>query len=101
MGAHENLGVLCDAQAISADATASENTIDLAQTTPKLGVGQHAPYLCIRTAVAPTDAADTLAIELQSDADDGAGAPVAAYRGSRGVLNWASQGQHGSPGPLH
>ena len=80
MGAHEILGVLSDAQAISANATASTNTIDLGQTTPKIGVGQHAPFLCIRTAVAPTAvSADTLAIELQSDADDGAGAPVGTW----------------------
>jgi len=79
MGAHEALGVFSDAQEITADDTASTNTIDLAQTSPKIGVGQHAPYLCIRTAVAPTNTADTLSIELQTDADDGAGAPVGTW----------------------
>lgn len=80
MGAHEILGVLCDAQQIDSDATPSENTIDLGQTVPKIGVGQHAPYLCIRTAVAPTAASgDTLAIELQSDADNGSGVPAGSW----------------------
>ena len=80
MGAFENLGVLCDAQEISADDTASTNTIDLAQTKPKIGVGQHSPFLCIRTAVAPTAASnDTLSIELQTDADNGAGAPAGTW----------------------
>lgn len=79
MGAHETLGIFSDAQQISADNTASTNTIDLAQTIPKIGVGQHAPYLCIRTSVAASDAADTFAIELQSDADDGAGAPAGSW----------------------
>jgi hypothetical protein len=79
MGAYDNLGVLSDAQAISADDTASTNTIDLRQTKPKIGVGQHSPYLCIRTAVAPTDASDTLSIELQTDADDGSGDPAGTW----------------------
>lgn len=79
MGAHEKLGVFSDAQEISSDNTASTNTIDLVQTVPKLGVGQHAPYLCIRTAVDPTESGDTFAIELQSDADDGAGAPAGSW----------------------
>lgn len=81
MGAHEVLGKFCEDQDISADATASTNTIDLAQTTPKIGVGQHAPYLCIRTNNIDNLAAsnDTLAIELQSDADDGAGDPVGTW----------------------
>ncbi len=80
MGAHEILGVLCDVQQIDADNTPSANTIDLGQTVPKIGVGQHAPYLCIRTAVAPTAVSnDTLAIELQSDADDGLGEPAGSW----------------------
>ena len=80
MGAHEVLGIFSDSQQISADDTASSNTIDLVQTIPKLGVGSHSPYLSIRTAVAPTAASnDTLAIELQSDADDGAGAPAGSW----------------------
>lgn len=79
MGAHENLGVLSDAQEISADDTVSTNTINLRQAKPKIGVGQHSPFLCIRTAVAPTDLADTLSIELQTDADDGAGDPAGTW----------------------
>ena len=81
MGAHETLGkfTASGGQSISADDTASSNTIDLAQTTPKIGVGEHAPYLCIRTNTAPTNTGDTLSIELQSDADDGLGAPVGTW----------------------
>lgn len=83
MGAHEVLGKFSSSQEITADDTASTNTIDLAQTTPKIGVGQHAPYLCIRVAVVPDAAAiagpDSLSIELQSDADDGAGDPVGTW----------------------
>lgn len=80
MGAHETLGIFSDNQEISTDDTASTNTIDLAQTIPKIGVGSHSPYLAIQTAVAPTAASnDTLAIELQSDADDGAGAPAGSW----------------------
>lgn len=80
MGAHEVLGVLSDAQEISADDTASTNTIDLEQASPKIGVGQHAPYLVIKTAVAPTAVSnDTLSIELQTDADDGLGAPAGTW----------------------
>lgn len=82
MGAHDVLGIftLAGGQTIDADDTASTNTIDLAQTVPKIGVGQHAPYLCIRTNTAPTAVSgDSLAIELQSDADDAAGAPVGSW----------------------
>ena len=79
MGAHETLGVLCDAQEISVDATASSNTIDLVKTIPKIGVGEHAPYLCIRTAVAATEAGDTLSIEVQTDADNGSGGPAGSW----------------------
>ncbi len=82
MGAYDVVGqfTVDGGQSISADDTASTNTIDLAQTVPKIGVGQHAPYLCIRTNTAPTAVSgDTLAIELQSDADDGNGAPVGSW----------------------
>ena len=82
MGAHDVLGIftLDGGQTISADDTVSTNTIDLVQTVPKIGVGQHAPYLNIRTNTAPTAVSgDSLAIELQSDADDGAGAPVGSW----------------------
>lgn len=80
MGAHEALGVLSDAQEISSDNTASTNTINLAQIKPQQGVGQHAVHLCIRTSVAPTAVSnDTLAIEVQTDADDGDGAPAGSW----------------------
>ena len=81
MGAHDILGIftVADGQSISSDNTPSTNTIDLVQSTPKIGVGQHAPYLCIRTNTAPTNTGDTLSIELQSDADDGLGAPVGTW----------------------
>ena len=78
MGAHSNLGVLSDAQAISADDTASESTIDMAVANPQFGVG-HPIFLCIRTNTAPTDAADTISIEVQHDVDDGAGAPAGSW----------------------
>jgi len=82
MGAHENLGVFSDDQDISADNTASTNTIDLAQpNAPRMGVGQHAPLLCIRTNNIDNLAAsnDTLSIELQADDDDGAGDPTGTW----------------------
>ena len=80
MGAHDALGVFSDAQSIAA-AAASTNTVDLEQSSPKIGVGQHAPYLCIRSAAVPSVAAltDTLSIEFQTDADDGAGAPAGTW----------------------
>lgn len=77
MGAHSNLGVFSDAQEITA-AAASTHTIDMAVTNPQFGVG-HPIYLCIRTAVAPTNTADTLSIEVQLDADDGAGDPAGVW----------------------
>ncbi|HCX88615.1 MAG TPA: hypothetical protein DG761_11375 [Gammaproteobacteria bacterium] len=66
MGAFDNLGRLCESQAISADDTASEDTIDLVDVASQVGVGTPV-YLNIRTAVAPTDTADTLSIEVQVD----------------------------------
>lgn len=78
MGAHETIGVFSDAQEISADDTASTNTIDMAVANPQFGVGE-SPFLCIRTAVAPTNTGDTLSIEVQHDVDDGAGAPAASW----------------------
>lgn len=80
MGAHENLGVFSDAQVIAA-AAASTNTIDLDQpNAPRIGVGDHAPYLCIRVAVPNTaEPADTISIELQADDDDGSGDPTGTW----------------------
>ena len=78
MGMYSNLGVFSDAQDIAA-AGASTNTIDLKQTYPKIGVGQHAPYLCVRLADPSTTEADSMSIELQCDADDGAGEPAGVW----------------------
>lgn len=77
MGAHETIGVLSDSQEISADDTASSNTLDLAVANSGLGVG-YPIHLCIRTAVAPTQTADTLSIEVQGDTDS-AGAPSGSW----------------------
>lgn len=67
MGAYSNLGVFHTAATlITAGGEYSANFIDLAAAVPKIGVGQHAPYLCIRTAVAPTALTDTLSIELRA-----------------------------------
>ena len=82
MGAHENLGVFEDSSVTTAGIAAareSTNTIDLGQAQPAIGVGQNAPYLCIRTAAAPTTAADSISIELQADADDGDGSPTGTW----------------------
>jgi hypothetical protein len=87
MGAHSNLGVFSDAQAITADDTASTNTIDMAVTNPQFGVG-HPIYLCIRTNTAPTDTGDTLSIEVQVDSAVAFGSPVIVFMplvGANGV----------------
>jgi len=69
MGMYSNLGTLHTADtAITAGGEYSENFIDLAVAAPKIGVGQHAPYLCIRTAAVPTSLTDTLSIELRASA---------------------------------
>lgn len=65
MGAFPNIGNFSDAQAISA-AAASTDYVDLAVARSGIGVGTPV-FLCIRTAVAPTQAADTLSIEVQQD----------------------------------
>lgn len=72
MGAHSNLGVFEDYSAVTAGITqarASTNDIDMVKVLHSMGAGQHAPYLCIRTAKAPSDATDTLSIELQCHED--------------------------------
>ena len=79
MGMHENLGVFCDAQAISANGTWSTGAIDTGVVKSQLGVGAYAPVLCIRTAVAPTQAGDTLAIELRTSATLNIDSPTAPY----------------------
>jgi len=76
MGAHETIGVFSDYQTINTD-EASTNTIDMAVTNPQFGVG-HPIYLCIRTALAPTNTGATLSIELQLD-DDSSGAPEGVW----------------------
>ena len=75
MGSMDNLGIFSDAQAITA-AAASTNYIDLGVTTPQIGVGKNAPCLCIKTNTAPTDAGDTLSIEIQNDGDSAFGSAV-------------------------
>lgn len=79
MGMHENLGVFCDAQEISVNGTWSTGAIDTAQAKNNLGVGAHAPVLCIRTAIAPTQAGDTLAIELRTSTTLNISSPTAPY----------------------
>ncbi len=68
MGAYSNLGIFQDALTEIDASGLSENMIDLGVTVPKIGVGQHAPYLCIRSVTPSTTAADTLSIELQCSA---------------------------------
>lgn len=70
MGAHSNLGVFSDAQSIAA-AGYSTNFIDLGVVKSKIGVGKPI-YLCIRTNTAPTQAEDTLSIELRCSATNDA-----------------------------
>jgi len=65
MGAYDELFDLSDAQEITADA-ASTNYIDMEVVKSQLGVGGDV-WLCIRTNTAPTDAADTIAIQLECD----------------------------------
>lgn len=90
MGAYSNLGDLSTAQVVNADVY-SEYYIDMAVTIPKLGVGQHAPYLCIRTAVIPTDLADSLSIEVRCsgsiNAGDLDGAIKTSFMALAGVAN--------------
>ena len=82
MGLHEAIyGRFTGAsgQTISA-AAASTDTIRLSsKAKPQIGVGPHSPMLCIRVRTAPTAATDTLSIELQQDADDGAGSPAGSW----------------------
>ena len=73
MGAHEVLGILENSSVTTTGVTASRESTDiinLAEVTSKISVGQHAPFLCIRTASAPTDPTDTLSIELRCHEDD-------------------------------
>lgn len=78
MGAYDVIEEFCDAQAITADDTPSEKTIDMNRAAPQIGVG-NAPYLVIRTNTAPTDAGDTLAIEVQQCDDDSNGDPDGSW----------------------
>jgi len=68
MGMHENLGVFQDAADIIDADGYSTKFIDMAAVIPKLGVGAHAPMLCIRMVIPSTTAADTLAIEFRQSA---------------------------------
>lgn len=81
MGAHEVLGVFEDTSVTTAGVVqtrVSTNIINLAEVTSRISVGQHAPFLCIRTASDPTDDTDTLSISLQCHEDNsfGAGTPA-------------------------
>ena len=67
MGAFDNLGRLCESQAVAATNTWSTNFIDLVDTVSQVGVGTPV-WLNIRVAVAPTDAGDTCAIQAQMSA---------------------------------
>jgi len=80
MGAYSNLGDFSTAQAIS-QAVESEYYLDMVDVKSQMNVGSHAPFLCIRTAVAPTVTTDTLSIELQchEDASFGAGTPATTF----------------------
>jgi len=77
MGAYTKLGDLSESQAITTSA-ASTNYIDTEVVKNQIGVGGDV-WLCVRTAVAPTAAADTIAIIIQQDADDGDGTPVGTW----------------------
>lgn len=77
MGAFPNIGVFSASQAITA-AAASTNYIDLAVARSGIGVGTPV-FLCIRTAVAPTQAADTLSIEVQQDDNSSFSSPETVF----------------------
>lgn len=77
MGAHDTIGVFSDYQTINAD-EASTHSLDMAVTDPQFGVG-HPIFLCIRTALAPTNTSATLSIELQLDDDNESGAPSGSW----------------------
>lgn len=76
MGAHSNLGVFSNAQALVATA-ASTNTIDLAKTTPQIGVGKEI-YLVVRVGTAFTTCTN-YAFALEGDVDDGDGDPSGSW----------------------
>ena len=90
MGAHSNLGIFSDTQQISA-AAFSSNFLDMAVVKPQLGVGQHSPMLCIRTAVAPTNTSDSLSIEVQVSATNNgsnlSGTIKTVFMALAGVIN--------------
>lgn len=70
MGAHSNLGIFQLAATEMDAAGLSENMIDMDQVINKIGVGQHAPFLCIRMHITSETDADTLAIELRMSATE-------------------------------
>lgn len=70
MGAYDVLGVF-QLAATEIDASGlSENMIDLGVTKPQIGVGQHAPVLCIKSVIPSETDADTISIELQGSATE-------------------------------
>ncbi len=85
MGAYSNLGDLSTAQVISG-AAYSEFMLDLVNTIPKLGVGQHAPFLCIRVNTDPTNSSDSLSIELLCSATESGGSLSATIKSAGMVL---------------
>lgn len=72
MGAYEILGQFTADGGDTIDVAGySDNFIDLGVTKPRIGVGPHAPFLCIRTHTAPTNSSDSLSIELLCSATNG------------------------------
>ena len=77
MGAYDILFDLSEAQAVSASA-ASTNYVDMEVARAQAGNAGDL-WVCVRTHTAPTAVADTIAIIIQHDADDGAGSPVGTW----------------------
>ena len=94
MGAHEVLGILENSSVTTTGVTASRESTDiinLAEVTSKISVGQHAPFLCIRTAAAPSVGTAELSIELRCHEDDsfGAGSPTSTEDYARAWMIFA------------
>jgi len=75
MGAFSNLGEFSDNQSLVGSA-ASDQTIDLAKTTPRIGVGVPI-YLCVRVGAAFATCT-SYAFALQGDTDSG-GSPSGSW----------------------
>jgi len=70
-------GILSNSQAITA-AAASTNYYDTGLTTPQGQIAKNY-WIGVRVNTVATDTSDTVSIELQHDADDGAGSPVGTW----------------------